>query len=805
MLWMTSAVMAEETIVVGTVRDGRTGEPVENANVWYKNTDIGCATNNEGLFMVRTDLDKKRTLLVSAVGYKKQKYTIEPGQYAGIEVELEEENTQLADVFIVPGANPALPLMDRVRSKRAENDMLSRSGVSYTQAESKELYISDIRQKHLQRMLWKSLQSGMLTAEDSTMIVPLYISRSASKMASGKKSYIAAPEEKSVVLTETDFSALLEGLPEHFDFYKNNITVFGKSFISPLASSGNSHYNYYLADSLIADSAAMQKTYVVHFHSKNPYEPSFNGEMLIDSATCALRSISVSVPREVSINYLTSLRVNKTYDEQFLPENEDMSMIFDFAIKADTSHVFPTVLLKRQKQKLQTLSLSTEMPEDSIVFDADSLLAVDSVSYDAFTRLEDSNLIRTAKIIAYIITTGNVPVIGEKVDLGNAVEMIGMTTEEGIHIGVPVATNEKLWKNVELSGYIAYGFRDRAMKGKGQIRALLPTPRRNLIGAYYWDHYAPTDYSRTDYFMRENTVFYGEQDLAHMLFGGLTYNTQQIIPRTRKREFQIWTENDLTDNVETEFAFRMGRMGYGSPMVGYKNIPSFRYRTLIAAVRLGWGERKVYMFVRRRHIHSQYPIVRLVAEAGSWQLDAKQSAVKRFYEESNLYARLTLLVQQTIPLGVVGTLDYSMQAGMVFGTVPYPLLEHFVGNQSYTYDPYRFTLMNFHQYTADRFVLAHLHWNMQGAIFNRIPYIQRLHLRELVEFKFAYGALDDKHSKVLELPEGMGKMRVPYVEAGIGIGNILRLADLYAVFRLTDLKNTTTPWWAIRVRFSFGM
>ena len=358
---------------------------------------------------------------------------------------------------------------------------------------------------------------------------------------------------------------------------------------------------------------------------------------------------------------------------------------------------------------------------------------------------------------------------------------------------------------MELSGYIAWGFGDRAVKGKGQIRALLPTQRRNLIGAYYWDHYAPSDFSRVDYMMRENTAFYGEHDFAHMFFGGIPYNEEKLIANNRRREFKIWTENDLSDNVETEFAFSTGRMGYYSPLVGYYNIPSFRYNTLFAAVRLGWGERKVDMFMRRRHVHSQYPVVHLAAEAGSWKLDKKEAKHARYYEETNLYARLSLLVQQTVPLGIVGTLDYSLQAGIIFGEVPYPFLEHFIGNQSYTYDPYRFTLMNAHQYAADKYVFAHLHWNMQGAIFNRIPYIQRLHLRELVEMKFAYGSLSDKHSEVLDLPDGMGAMRVPYVEAGIGIGNILRIADLYAVFRLTDVHNTTTPWWGIRARFSVGL
>lgn len=799
-----SALVAQETIVVGTVRDALTGVPLENANVWYKNTDNGCATNDEGLFMIRTHLDKKRTLIVSAIGYKRRKFQIEPGQYVGIEVELEEENTVLEDVFILPGENPALTLMERVRQNRYENDMLLRISTDYSRSENKELYISDIRQKHLQRLLWKNLKDGMLTVEDSTLVLPLYVSRSVCRMVSKKKYPLQEPEEKSIVMTETDYSLLLDGLPEHFDFYQNTISVFSHNFISPLASSGNSHYRYYLADSIASDSA---KTYIVHFRSKNPYEPSFNGEMLIDSASCAIRKIDVGVPREVGINYLTSLQVSQTYDNNRLPATENLSMIFDFAIKTDTSHFFPTVLLKRNTKTLQIFfadSMTDSEFDTSAKVITDSVDIISAEADSAMSAIENSPIIRGAKFIAHIIRTGNIPT-GEKVDIGNVTEIIGINKQEGLHLGVPLTTNEKLWKNVELSGYVAYGFRDRALKGKGQIKILLPSKRRNLIGIRYWDHYVNTDISDAYTLLRENNIFYANEDLAHMLFGGIHYQNQQASTQTRRRELCLWTENDWSDLIETSFGFSMGRMGYGSPYVGYHNIPSYRFRTIQAILRLGWDERKADNFMQRYRIHSTKPILRFIAEAGSWQLDKQYGLESRYYEESNLYVNLAMQVQQTVPLGIMGRFDYALQIGCILGEVPYPLLEHFTGNQSYTYDPYRFTLINSYQYAADKYIFAHIHWNMQGVLFNKIPYVQRLHLRELVEAKIAYGTLSDQHKGIVSFPEGLQAMRVPYVETGIGIGNILRVADIYAVFRLTDFKNTTTPWWAIRARFSLGL
>lgn len=785
-LCIALSLQAVETIVVGTVIDILTGMPIENASVYYKGTSIGCATNEEGVFMIRTNLEKRRTLVVSAIGYKQQTFHIEAGQSVGIQVELQERQTVLEDVFIRPGANPALPLMERVRAQRQVNDFSLTNGEIELE-ENKHLFVSDIQRKHLERALWRSLKTGMITAEDSTLLLPLYTSKSKFRYQQGKMQLIGQPQQKSVVLTESNYSILLQDGNTPLNFYRNTLSLHGVNFISPLASSGNAHYTYYLADSVVvADST---KSYILHFRSKNPFEPSFNGEMVIDSLTCALQMIDASVPKEVSVNYLRSVRVQQHYTNEHILQDETVSSIFDFAIKADTSHFFPTVLLQRQS----VLSAVNQLPVNTKPLVADSTETLFTATLDS---LENLPIVKWAQFFAHIIYTGNVPT-NTCVDIGNITELINYTRHEGLHLGIPVTTNERFSRYVELSGYIGYGFRDRAAKGKGQIRVKLPSENRHIIGASYWDHYVWSDISTMDYLMHENSIFYGDQDFTHLLLGGIWYNRQTTTSATRRRELRLWTENEWKKGVETQFDVKLGRMGYGSPYVGYFQIPSYRFATLQAALRLSWGERNVDMFMKRYHVHSRYPVVRLMAEMGSWRLDNM--------EQQRLYGRLSMMVQQTVPLGMCGKLDYMAQAGIILGRVPYPFLEHFIGNQSYTYDPYRFTLMDTYQYAADKYVFAHLHWNMQGAIFNRIPGIRYLHLRELVELKVAYGTLSSKHGEVIPLPESIKPMKMPYVEAGIGIGNILRIADLYAVFRLTNLKDTQTPWWGIRARFSLGL
>ena len=92
-----------------------------------------------------------------------------------------------------------------------------------------------------------------------------------------------------------------------------------------------------------------------------------------------------------------------------------------------------------------------------------------------------------------------------------------------------------------------------------------------------------------------------------------------------------------------------------------------------------------------------------------------------------------------------GTLTSALRAGAIFGRVPTSFLWQANANQGYAYDPYRFTLLHGRQLMADKYVALQTEWNGQGILFNLIPGIRWLHLRELIEAKIAYGYLSDNY------------------------------------------------------------
>lgn len=793
-LWAQSMPMTRETIVVGDVYDTYTGESLANVNIYFQGTNIGTMSNAEGMFMLRGQLEKERTMVVSAVGYHTERFRIEAGQQMGAQIGLREKIGNLGEVFVTPGENPALPLMDEVRRHRAENaNMVDMNQVKTHTA----LYVSDIQSKHLQRSLWKSMQAGMLQTEDSSYLIPLY----------WRKQDAEQVEEKATLLTVTDYQMLLGQLQNTCNFYENHINVLSTSLLSPLAASGNSYYNYYLADSIQVEK---EKHYVVHFRTKNAFYATFNGELHIDSASYALRYVEASVPAQTSINYLRQLTIQQYFTPDNRLEQEDFALLLDFAIKADSSHIFPTLFLTRNTEVNEASPITGE---EAIRIKTEEARRVESEKeiVAAMDSVGNTPLFKTAKFLAYVLQTGCIPT-SKYVEVGKIHHVFKINYAEGVRIGIPLQTTEALWKNVSLETFVAYSTGDRAWKGMGQVSVQLPSDRRHILRMRYSDEYSLSDVSDFQLYLRENKILSQQINIVTRLMQGVPYNKPYYYnTMVRRREGRVHFENDWNKYLETQSYIKVGRMGYGLPTTDYDAQPSFAYSTLGASARIGFGERKVDSYFHRRHIYNHLPVIYLGAELGSYQTMDMASY--------RMYGNLQLMVRQNINLGMGGNLEYLLQAGMIFGKVPYPLLHIFASNQTYAFDTQRFTLMNTYQYAADRYVSIQALWDGKGVLFNMIPGIRYLRLRELVELKVAYGNLRNDHQSVVafptlnslqmsngEVPYTLLKApTIPYVELGVGIGNILRIGEVYGIFRLTNIHDPYSPWWAVRFRLSLGM
>ena len=829
-----SPLLAVETIVVGDIINETTGEPVPNVNIHFRGTKVGTTSDENGAFVLRVDMEAKSQLIFSAVGYHTQRFDIVPGAMAGMQVLLRERVAVLQEFIATPGENPALAILREVRAHRPDNDRTLHPEQTAVVHRDEQLYISHIQKRHLRRALWRSLQSGMIAQEDSTYLLPLYRETQSFRLAGPTMIPANDQRTQALVLTTTDYSTLIGG-EGNLNFYANSVSIMGHAFLSPLAAGGNIYYRYYLEDDTISNPQSPISNLVrISFRTRNPFYATFNGEMLIDTTTFALRAIHAHVPAEVAVNYVNNVHLSQTLLPNGSLAEETIAILLDFAVKTDQAGtVFPTVLL--------TSSLTNPAASNLTLNEVNGLTAKRSNSVSgltsptaaintdsAFAALDSLPVVRVAKWIATIATTGYIPT-GTPVDIGHVQEILQVNEHEGVHVGLPFRTNEKMSRWVSLEASVGYGFRDRSAKGMGRISVNLPTQRVNQLHLEYQDHYVWSEVDDFSRFMRENSMGWGTMDFTAYAFEALHRDTFCYNSAIRQRQIQFhwfadWGERLSIHNLglETHAYIRAGwnspRPGNSLPFREGLGVGSYAYQALSLITRLGWGERKYDGYFLRRYAYSsRYPVLFLGAEFGHWHLTgesrlnsvALNSAASTLNSpQGGLYAHLRVLLTQHAQLGMGGTLTYAFQAGAIFGQVPSTLLWQAQGNQGYAYDPYRFTLLHNGEMLANRYLALHAEWNGMGILFNLIPGIRWLHLRELVEVKLAYGYLsENQKSETINLksPHSL------YAEVGIGIGNILRVCDLYSVWSLVPASSPLAAQtkgsavWSMRFRIHLGL
>ena len=90
--FLFSCLHAVETIIVGEVVNETTGEAIPNVNIHFRGTKIGTSSDESGNYALCVDMTAKAQLVFSAVGYYTQRFDIDPGAMAGLQVALREKS-----------------------------------------------------------------------------------------------------------------------------------------------------------------------------------------------------------------------------------------------------------------------------------------------------------------------------------------------------------------------------------------------------------------------------------------------------------------------------------------------------------------------------------------------------------------------------------------------------------------------------------------------------------------------------------------------------------------------------------------
>ena len=128
------------------------------------------------------------------------------------------------------------------------------------------------------------------------------------------------------------------------------------------------------------------------------------------------------------------------------------------------------------------------------------------------------------------------------------------------------------------------------------------------------------------------------------------------------------------------------------------------------------------------------------------------------------------------------------------------------GNETLIYDEQAFNMMRYYEFASDQFVALGIYHHFDGLFFNKFPLLRKAKLREVATFKTVWGSVEDKNRTSLIFPTNLKALDAyPYMEASVGVENILKVFRIEALWRLNYRFDRAVDNFGVKFTFQFTL
>ena len=297
-----------------------------------------------------------------------------------IEIFLKEESTLLDEIVVMPKQDYAIQLLEKVRENRHNNNPDNISNLQSIEKKQTYINVTNIKNRTLQRKLFNELLKGTISHSDSSHTLPVYINQTISNISiSPDTSSITTIDEKQnavKVLSADQWKQFVAGYTPQINLYNTYSTILGTNFMSPIAKSAKSYYNFFLADSTKTESG---KEYKIRVLPKNEHGLVYKGWLWIDSATYAITKADLNIANGTNVSYLN----NYNYKYQatannniFLPvqNNQQLGLSMNLFANSNRQNITGLILTENKEYTHSNVKRETDTEYgDSIYSDSISL------------------------------------------------------------------------------------------------------------------------------------------------------------------------------------------------------------------------------------------------------------------------------------------------------------------------------------------------------------------------------------------------------------------------------------------------
>lgn len=746
--------------------------------------------------------------------------------------------------------NPAVELMRRVIAAKRRTDLASRDFYSYEKYQKLTLASNDVSMTDLSEGLLSRIPNVFRYVElcpyNDKLILPIMMTETVTR-----KIYRREPHAEQETVTgersdgvNTIFRSgdlLVAALKDFFtdvDIYDEQIRLLQHPFTSPISRDAIGFYRFYIIDTL---DVGHDRCIHLSFLPNNQQDFGFSGDIYVMAdGSFRVRRCELTLPKRTDVNFIDDIRIIQEFatlpDGQWALVSDDMVVelsLFDFLQKAVvirntriTGHDFSPIAdsefsvrahaVTEREAKKQDGGFWAEKRRVDLTRGEDDM---DSFTSGIELMGRSSVLITVLRLfVENYVETGGRDRNNNKVDIGPVMSVLSANSVDGLRTRIGGQTTANLSPRLFFNGYYAHGWKSRREYYKAEMTYSFRDkeyladefPRRSVTLMSSRDIGYPADrFMTTD---KDNMFTAFKWTDA----GGMMRYDRQQLKVEREEEWGLRTtlsvtaeENEACGGLSFVTLADLLRVGDAAATDVYPDFTaalSRRIRTteLRCELRYAPGEKFVSTRRGRRLLNLDAPVLTVSHAAGLSGVMGGQyrynltemSFFKRFWVKS------------------WGKVDVSIAAGAQWNRVPYPLLIVPASNLSYVIQKDMFNLMTNMEFLNDRYASAHLSWDLNGKLFNRLPLIRRLKWREYIGVKALWGDLTDKNNPMLPqnssssvlmaFPAGTHIMdpHRPYVEVLVGVHNVLRFLHIEYVRRLTYLNLPTASKHGVRFKFS---
>lgn len=799
-----TASWAQSTRVRGIVTDADTGEPLPFVGVYFDGTTIGISTDMHGRYSLETRSPDAKVLTAQIIGYESQSFTVNRGAFSEVNFALKEDITQLEAALVKPNNRYIKSILEKLDRSRSLNDPDNGEDWSSRLYSKIEMDVTSMEDLLAIGFIGRNLGFLNNYADTSAItgkaFVPALISENVSDLYHSKD-----PSFRREVMRASHISGLeADNFLRQFtgtyllktNFYKSTITVFNLDIPNPAAASSQMFYNYFLVDSLHVDG---RKTYVLRFHPKKLVtSPTLDGEMQIDAEDFGIRSVHAELAVDANVNWIRHMNVdiqNRRTEEGHWFYDEE-KLFIDFSISVSDKSRIISFMANRH--------IAYGEPEYKPITDPDALSSENDVVMRDVTKgdeayweqarpyelserekgifrmvedFQETAFYKGTYGLAYALTTNYIEAKPLKFEFGRWPQSFAYNDMEGFRMAIGGRTLKEFSQKVRLGGYIAFGFKDLRPKGQFTTEVIIRRDKtRKLTLDLKYDY---VQFGGGSVFTTQN------------MFSALLAKSQSK-KLTMVRYADLLYEHEFAHWLNTSVQWRTQRVwSYNGPDPSDDRVrfirtsdgqvqESFSMNTLDVGIRLSFDDRVNRGFFEKSYLFTKYPVIQLNATFG----------IKGITKDDFRFTRTTANLFWKVPSTAIGFGRLEIKGGIIWGSVPYPMLKIHDGNQTFFLDRSAFSCMDYFEFVSDRWLTAYYEHNFNGFFLGKIPGVKKLDLREVATVRVAWGDLTDSNSiyapfKLMNVTNQQSIAKVPYVEVGVGISNILRILRVDAFWRVT--------------------